>query len=79
MHQTAHSAHAGERHHDENHAKRHENGGLQKICDGHGPQSTQNTVKNDQGAGAENGPGHRKTTGGRNKDAEPKQSAGAGK
>ena len=73
MHQTADSANPGERSDHENQAKRHQDGGLQKICDDHRPQSAQHAVENDQGAGTEDGPGHRKTTGRRNKDAKPKQ------
>src|SRR5580765_741157 len=79
MHQAAHPAHAGERHDEEDHAKRHEDGGLQKIGNHHGPQAAQHAVENNERARAENGPGHRKTAGRRYEKAKPKQSAGAGK
>src|SRR3954447_394688 len=79
MHQTADSAYASERHDNQNHAKRHENGRLQKISDDYGPQATQHAIENNKCARAENSPGHRKTAGGRHKKAQTKQSAGTGK
>ena len=78
MHQAAHSAHPHERHHDENHAKRHQDGGLQKIGDHYRPQSAQHAIENNKRAGADNRPGHRKTARSGNKEAQPKQGAGAG-
>ena len=73
MDEPSHAPYPKQGHHDENQTKWHQDGGLQKIRDHDRPQSAQHTIEDDKRSRPDDRPSHRKTTSGRNKQAQAKQ------
>ena len=77
MDEPCHSSHAMQRSHHQNQTKWHQDRGLKKVGDDHGPEPAQYAVEDDDGARSKNGPSHAKAAGRGHKQTKPVERAGA--